>query len=1037
MLKLIRLSIVRPTAVCVLFFLLLFFGFFSYRALNQELFPDMSLPFIVVTTLYPGADAYEVENSLSKALEEALSSLEGLKTIQTVSREGLSIVQLAFNEGTDAALSLQRAAQKINGIRRVLPEDASEPSLEQFSLSDLPILTLGLTSALPETRLHDLAGNEIKPLFEAVSGVALVRLMGGSEREIQVNLNAAKLYNYNLGLEEVVSGVVGANLDFPTGGIRDAEARSAVRLAGRYSRVEDIAEVVLGLDPSGQSILRVGDVAVVSDTFKEREQIIRIDAEEALALSVQKRKDANAVRVVEDILAALPRLEARYAAAGLKFQVIHDSTEFTKEANTSVLEDLFLAMLLVSGAMFLFLHSLRNMFIVIVAIPVSLISTFCVMYLLGFTLNLMSYVALSLVVGVLVDDAIVVLENIHRHLEMGKERVRAVYEGLREIAGAVTAITLVLVVVFLPIALTRSLVSLLLRQFVVVVAAAALFSLLVSFTLVPLLSSRLSRLEELNPATLPGRALLHFEAALNAFSDTLARLLSWSLRHRLLVFLGVLLALAASISLLALGFIGSEFARGGDRGEFYLRLELPRSASLEENNRLTWQAESLIRAHPWVRSTYTVVGSEDQGQPQAYKSEILVKLAPRRERAGGDQRAALELKLALRERLPGVRIDSIGLDLNGAADNELISLYLLGGDLEEVLEAGRNLVLELGKIPGVMDPKMSIEEGNPEIRIDLDKPRMARFGVALPLLGQALNTAFSGNTDARFRDGRYEYDINIRYDPADRRALWDVENFALKNMRGEQVRLAQFAAFQESAGPSQLERRNRRASVTLSSQSAGRPVGDIGEDIKSRIAELHLPPSLAVEYGGDIENQDEGFAVLGFALLVSLLLAYLLLVLLYDSYLYPFVILFSVPAAVIGALLALALTMETLSLFSFTGLIMLLGLVIKNAVIVVDFTNKLKERGLATREALLQAVRVRFRPILMTTLSMVLGMLPIALAGGAGAEWKNGMGWVLIGGLLSSMFLTLIIVPLVYDALDGLRAKLGLRAGPGIVLDIP
>jgi HAE1 family hydrophobic/amphiphilic exporter-1 len=739
---------------------------------------------------------------------------------------------------------------------------------------------------------------------------------------------------------------------------------------------------------------------------------------------VQRQSDANTVEVCRQVESRLDRMKAENRDKSLDFVIALNESEFTVEAADSVVSDLLLAALLVAVAMLLFLHSFRNSLIVLISIPTSLVATFIVMYLMGFTLNLMTLLGLSLVVGILVDDAIVVIENIHRHLEMRKNRRLAAYDGLKEIGATVVSITLVLVVVFLPVTFTQSVVSMLFRQFCVTVAAATLLSLLASFTLVPWLSSRIGKIEHINPNRWWGKIINGFEQGVNRFAENMVSLLRWSFRHKFIVF-GVTVGLfIASLSLFSFGLIGEELMSIGDRGEFFIEIELPKNATIEQTNRVAYQAENIIRSSPAVKSVFTTVGASDLGQPQANMADIFVKMVPYDQRDMTAPDFAREVKLALQSAVVGAKIRTAVSGITGGKDNTPIELYVIGNNLDSLIATADAIREKMSAIQGVVDAKSSVEGGNPEIHIRPDRAKMATLGVSFDMLGAALSNAFNGNQDAKFKKGNSEWDINIRLADFDRKNTDDVKNFALPNARGEIIRIGQLAEITESEGATRLDRRNRMSSVTLSCQVAGRPVGTVGDDLKAMLSQMHLPRGVGIEYGGDLAIQDDAFGTLGFALLVSILLVYLIMVVLYDNYVRPFVVLFSIPLALIGALFALALSMQTLSLFTMLGLIMLVGLVAKNAIIVVDFAGQLQGEGMEVKAALIEATRKRFRPVVMTTLATVIGMLPIALAQGPGAEWKNGLAWALIGGLTSSMFLTLIVVPLVYMVFYKIKARI-------------
>ncbi|MDR2400938.1 MAG: efflux RND transporter permease subunit [Deferribacteraceae bacterium] len=1016
----IKFAIVRPTAVAVLFIILVVFGIFSSTALKQELVPRITLPYILVSAVYPGANATEVETSVTKKLEDAVSSLEGIKNINSRSQENLAIIFIEFQHGTDTTYALINANQKISAIKRTLPDTLEEPSVSSFNMNDMPVINLGVTSLLSSVETRDLVKNEIQPLIENIPGVASVTLNGGSEREIQVNIYPDRLYAYNLSILEVTQAINSSNLDFPAGKLKNESGQTTIRLSGKYASLKDIEDIVVSAGEDGT--VKLGEIAKVEDTVKEKTNITRLDGKDALGISILKREDANTVAVAHGTLALITDMELRYRAEGLKFTVASNAADFTEAATASVIEDLILAIILVSLAMLIFLHSFRNMLIVAVAIPVSLVSTFTAMLLLNFTLNLLSLMALSLVVGILVDDAIVVIENIHRHMEMGKSAGIAVFDAMKEIAGTVMSITLVIVVVFVPISVVNNMVAELFRQFALVVAIATLLSLLVSFTIVPTLTARFGKLAHYRKGSFAEKASSLVERGIGAFSNLITDILNWALAHKIAVSLLTFILFAGSLSLLPFKFIGTEFASAGDRSEFYIKLELPQSATLEETETLTRKAENIIREHPLMTPFYSTIGASDYGIPQANRSEILVKLVDKDKRTLSDRELAINIKTVLQEKLVGAKYTIALSNIMGGADDSPIQVIVKGDNIEEAHKRAAELLKKVAVIQGVTDAKLSADASAPEMSIVLNKEKMLQLGVGVSQFGNALYNAFAGNTDSKYQDGKYEYDINIRYADGYRRLRQDLTSFELKNNYGEQVKAIQFASFEDTQGQVLLERHNRRSSVTVSAQTLGRTSGEIGADVRQAVAELGLERD--VEYGGDMSMQTEGFQTLGLALLVSVILSYLILVALYNSFFYPFVTIAAVPLSFIGALLALALTQETLSILSMLGFIMLTGLVIKNAVIVVDFANTLKENGASTREALVKSVRLRFRPVLMTTLSMIIGMLPIALATGDAAEWKNGIGCALIGGLISSMFLTMIIVPLIYEVFDNLLIKL-------------
>ncbi|MBS1571713.1 MAG: efflux RND transporter permease subunit, partial [Bacteroidetes bacterium] len=1020
--KLAEISIKRPTLIIVLFTILTLGGILGYSSMGYELIPKFEVNVVTISTVYPGASPTEVETSVTKKIEDAVSSLENVKKIESKSYESLSVVMVTLNAGANTDLALNDAQRKINAIMSKLPEDVKTPSLQKFSLSDMPIITAGATSNMNSTEFYDLLDKKIQPILSRVKGVAQVNLIGGQERQIKVNLDKDKLQAFGLSIGQVQQAILSSNLDFPTGSVKNRESSTIIRLSGKYKSLSELSNLIVS-DKNGVQV-RLSDVAFVEDSQKDVDKVARIDMKPAILLQVIKQSDANAVEVSELIQKAMKNIEKDYAKDNLKLTVVNDTSTFTLNAANNVTHDLFIAVFLVAAVMLLFLHSMRNAFIVMVSIPASLIATFIGMALMGYTLNLMSLLGLSLVVGILVDDAIVVLENIYRHMEMGKSRIRASYDGAAEIGFTVTAITLVIVVVFLPIAMSTGLVSNIISQFCVTVVIATLLSLLASFTIVPWLSSRFGKLTHLTGKNAGERFILGFEKQLDKFTHWITGMLEWCLKNKwtkIGTIAGVTVLFLLSFGLTK--FIGGEFFAKIDKGEFLVQIEMPKDASVEATNQMTRKAEAFLANKPEIVKLITTVGQQSDGMgatnSTAYKSEIDVILVDKSKRAENSYVYAAQIKQELTKVLVGAKIKTVPVGLMGA-ERAPLALVVTGPDLKSINEFAHQAMAELKTINGANEIRLSSEGGNPEINVAIDRDKMSALGLNLQTVGVTMQTAFSGNTDGKYRAGDYEYDINIRFNQLGRSTIDDVKNINFTNSSGHQIKLDQFATVTETSGPSFLERRDKSPSITINAQTVGVPTGTVAKEWEAKFSKLKKPTGVNYLWSGDQENQSEGFGTLGIALLAAIILVYLVMVALYDSFVYPFVVLFSVPLSIIGVLVILALTHNSLNVFTILGMIMLIGLVCKNAIMLVDFANQRKAAGESTHNALIQANHARLRPILMTTIAMVFGMIPIALAKGAGAEMNNGLAWVVIGGLVSSLFLTLIIVPMVYSIFDGM-----------------
>jgi len=1025
--KITEISIKRPSLIIVLFIILTLGGIFSYSQLGYELIPKFDVNVITIQTIYPGASPTEVESTVTKKIEDAVSSLESIKKLESTSLENLSIVMITLNDEADVNFLLTDAQRKINSILNDLPEDVEAPSLNKFSLDDISIMSLAVTSNLSEKELYDLLDNKIQPIFARINGVAKVDMIGGEEREIQVSIDPEKLEGYGLSVSQVQQIISQSNLDFPTGNVSTRENRTTIRLAGKVSDVDELRNLPIST-PSGASIF-LRDIADVQDGIKEIEKIARLDQENTILLQVFKQSDANAVEVSSLVKETINTVEKDYSNNNVKVLLANDSTDYTLNAANNVMHDLVIAIALVGFIMLFFLHSLRNAAITMIAIPLSLIATFIGLLLMGYTLNLMSLLGLSLVVGILVDDAIVVIENIHRHMEMGKNKVRASFDGAKEIGFTVTAITLVIVVVFLPIAMSTGLVANILAQFCVTVIFATLLSLLVSFTVVPWLYSRFGKLEHIRPSSVIGKIVHGFEAGLTKFTHWITEILEWCLKNWKTKLSTLLLALAlfiGSFFLVGLGYIGTDFFPASDKGEFMLQFELEKDASLEKTNFLTQKAESILKSKPDIERIITTVGQSSDGVMSTagsrYKSEIHVIMKDSYLESSKVYSAILQRELE--SKLIGAKIQSVNMGLMGA-EQAALKLTIIGSDIEDAREFADKAADLLREVPGSTGVKLSSEDGNPEIRVQVNREKMNLLGLNVATVGMTMQTAFSGNTDNKFRAGDNEYDINIRFAETGRASINDVSNLKFINNQGASITLNQFAEVTYGSGPTLLERRDKSPSVSVTGSVVGRPTGTVAADWETEFSKLERKPGVVYVWGGNMENQSEGFGTLGIALLASVILVYLVMVALYDSFSTPFVVLFSIPLSFIGALLLLALTNQSLNIFTILGIIMLIGLVAKNAILLVDFANHRKENGDSTHDALVAANHARLRPILMTTIAMVFGMIPIALATGDGADSNRGLAIVIIGGLLSSLLLTLVVVPVVYSIFDSFGRRFG------------
>ncbi len=1012
--KITEIAINRPILFIVLFLSLGLMGAFTYTQLRYELLPNIATPIVSITTLYAGASPTEVESGITKPIEEAIASSDGIKRITSQSLENISLISVEYRQGTNEDKALQEAQRKVNEMISTLPTGSKTPSLNKYSLSDLPILRVSTSAKLSEVELARLLRLEIKPRIAQLSGVGKIDFVGLQENEVKVYLQPERLRSLNLSILQITQAIARGNLNIPSGQIRAKNSDYSVRVVGKTNELEKLGKIIVFTAQNGTTI-SLSEVATIVEAPRKLDNINRFNLKPSVGMLISKQSGANQVEVSAEVQKLLKVIESEYVSKGLRFEIAQDGAEFTLAAAHAVNFDLGLAIFLVAMVMFVFLHSLRSSLIVMVAIPTSLLSTFLCMYFLGFSLNLLTLLALSLVIGILVDDSIVVLESIYHQLEKGKDKRQAALDGRNEIGFAALAITLVDVVVFVPLSIVPGLIGDLLREFSLVVVISTLLSLLVSFTLTPMIASRFGKLETLDKSTLMGKFGLWFESIYDVFARGYQDILSWCLRYRKTTVLLVFALFVGTLSLPNFGFVGAEFAPLTDKGEVSIFVQLKEGVKLSKTDSVSKAIEKQIVAIPEVTRVFANVGANPDGLgiPTSHTSELAVTFKPIQERTKSLSDLTYELKNLL-AKIPNIKYRVSPIGLFGGGDVAPIQLIVSTSNRDEVKVFAQKIKDEVAKISGATDLRLSGKSLKSEIVININQTKIARYQLTTEEVGQAVRTALAGFEDLKIQRNNQTMNISIEYGEKYKNRTNQLAEILLLNSLGQSIKLSQVADIQEVYAPSVLERKDRNASMTIFAQPLGRPVGEIGEDIKKAIEKLNIPDSVKIVYGGDLELQDDAFGKLGLAFIAAILFMYLIMVALYNSWAYPFVVLFSIPVAVIGAILALALTMNSLNIFSILGMIMMLGLVAKNAILLVERANENAEKGMTTIEALLEAGETRLRPILMTTLAMVIGMLPIALATSPGSELKTGLAWALIGGLSSSMFLTLIFVPVVY-----------------------
>jgi hydrophobic/amphiphilic exporter-1 (mainly G- bacteria), HAE1 family len=1054
-----RLSLNRPVTITVFMVAVIVLGFYALSKTQVELQPKVDFPVITILTVYPGASPDEVETLVTKPIEDAVAGVEGLRQITSVSQYGISQVTLEFYIGTDVGEAYIDVQAKVNAAVGLLPRDAERPVISKLDTQSQPTMYIGMTGNRPPYELRDLADNLIKDRLSSVPGVAAVTVSGGQKREILVAIDKERLNAYGLSINAVVRALQAANLNLPAGRITEGERDYNVRLLGEFRSIDELRNLRLYLQNprnpmAAGTTLRLQDIADIRDTVEERTVITRLNGKENVTLVVQKASDANALEISEGIHQVIERIQKEYP--DLKFEISFDQAESIKESLTDLRIALYLAIILVVLIVYLFLYNVRGTFIVALAIPTCIFASFIAIYFFGFTINFMTMLALSLAVGVLVDDAIVVIENIYRHLSMGEEPMEAAYNGRTEIGLAAITITFVDVVVFLPIAFMGGIVGQFFRSFGLTVAVTVLFSLLVSFTLTPMLASRFYRrgeaLEE------PKGFFRWFDARYRALERLYRRLLGWALRHRWAVIVtGNGLLLLTLILVIGSALRGSpllpfRFAPSQDQGLIGITVKLPPAAALSETDAVVKRIEQAALSIPEVKFVSSLVGASGAGFIGAGDrgprfANIQVTLHPKKALLDSlmfwvkheeplRTRSDVEIAGELREKIgviPGAQITVNTISgFRGGGFGVPIQLAMVGKDTTTLLETAERVKQLISQIPGIKDPDLSWSAGKPELQVVVDRERATRLGVSLTEIALALRTAYEGDTSVKYREGGQEYAIRVRLDEADRQRVSELSNLVVSYVQGAPVYLRDVATIRLDEGPTRIERADRQRRVmVLANIMPGYSLGNLRVQIDNLLRQQNvIPPSVRVSWFGEGEVLTREGAYMMQALLLSFILVYLLMVALFENWLYPFIIMFSQPQALVGALLALIVARSELNIVSMIGIIMLVGLVGKNAILLVDFTNTLRARGLSREEALQQAGPIRLRPILMTTAALVLAMVPIALAVGRGSEFRAPLGIVIIGGMLVSTLLTLVVIPCMYTVMDDLTQNLRRLVAP-------
>ncbi|MEY4910557.1 MAG: hypothetical protein RL761_220 [Pseudomonadota bacterium] len=1029
-----QVSLKNPVFATMAMLAIVVLGIFSYQSLQVDQFPNIDFPVVVVTAEYPGASPEIIESEVTKKVEEGVNAIAGISALTSRSYEGQSVVIIEFQLHINGRKAADDVREKIAAIRPNFRAEVKEPKVLRFDPSSRSIWSLAVlpdnkagVKPLTAVELTNWTDQILKKRLENVRGVGSVTLVGGTKREINIYLNPQAMDALGISADQVATAVRNENQDLPAGAIRSLTQERVVQIEARMKRPEDFNKIIVAR--KNGSAIRVEQVARVADGAQEIDSLALYNGQRTLMLQVQKSQDDNTIAVVDGLKKTIVEITPTLPP-GVKLEQINDSSRPIRVAVDNVRRTLFEGAALTILIVFLFLNSWRSTIITGLTLPISIIGTFLFMNLFGFTINNITLMALSLCVGLLIDDAIVVRENIVRHVQMGKSPYNASMDGTKEIGLAVLATTLSIVAVFLPIGFMGGIVGKFFHEFGITIVAAVLLSMFVSFTLDPMLSSiwhdpsieahgRKGPPVTLYDKTI-GRVTGLFDTATESMSEGYQGILRWSLKHKL-VTVGLALAIFVG-SIFMVPLLGTEFVPKADFSETSLSFYTPVGSSLEVTEAKAKQVEAIVREFPEVRYTLSTVNTGNAAG-KIY-ANVYVRLVDRKDRS----RNVDELSNVLRERLkqvPGITVTHAGL-LDAVGGNKQVEFSLQGSDLKELERLAQLVMSKVRDVPGLVDLDSSVKPNKPTVSIDVKRDAASDLGLGVAQIATQLRTLVAGTTVGTWRASDDQtYDVNVRLEPQARNTPQDIERLPFTvgtNADGSSrvIRLSQVATVKESTGSNQINRRDLTREVAINGNVFNRSAGEVSTDIKAILDSVSFPPGYRYQFGGSTKNMNESFAYAISALVLAIVFIYMVLASQFKSFLQPLALMTALPLTLIGVVLALLMFRSTLSMFSVIGVVLLMGLVTKNAILLVDFAIRSREEGLERTEALLLAAKVRLRPILMTTLAMIFGMVPLAFALTEGSEQRAPMGQAVIGGVITSSLLTLVVVPVMYCYMDDL-----------------
>lgn len=1017
--NLAELSIKRPIFIICVVTLMIVMGLFSFKKMPVDQFPDVTFPIVFVEVLYPGASPLDVERQISKVIEDELSSLPGLETLSSNNYDSVAAIVVKFRLGVDIKEAEQQVRNRVQNVRNKLPEDANEPVIRRFDPADQPIMSIAVKSKMDVGSLYDLADETIKPYFERVQDVGLVRIVGGRKKEVQVLVNKNKLQDRQISMLQVAKKIEDTSKDIPLGKVENIKDETILRTVGEFTSLDQIKNVAINFVGSDRSV-KLSEVAAVSEGLETAQRFSSINGEAALFLEVYKQSGANTVAVADQIKKQITLANEVLKTKKIDAEVvlIRDGSIPIRMNVDDVKESIAFGILLCIIVVFFFLGSARSTFITGLALPNSLLGGFIIMYAMGFTINIMTLIALSLAVGLLIDDAIVVRENIFRHLEMGKDPITAALEGTKEVTLAVIATTLVVIAVFGPIAFVPGIVGQFFKQFGLTVVFTMIISLFDAFTVAPMMSAYLATKHEHVKGNGPiGRLLAAFDRFQTHLEDAYEATLKWTVSHRKSVLFAAVVVFIGSMILAA--FVPKTFLPANDIGEFSVTVEMPVGTSLEGTHIFSKEVEKILKQIKEIELVSMTVGS---AQYEANKSTFFVKLVPRKQRDKTTTQTKVVTREALAELSKKAVIAVTDIDISGAGQKPL-NLFLVGDNLDELSAYTLKLAERIKAIPGLIDVDTNFRAGKPEYRVVFDRQKSEALGISTTLAGTELRYRNEGATPAVYRQNGIEYKVRVKFPDESKDLRNEFSTTLIPNQNYNMVPLNRVAQAVEAKGYSQINRQNKGRYIAVSANLG--PKGQLGgasAEIE-KILNTEMKPPLGINYKFEGQAQDfkDLMTNMSTAMGLGVLFIYLVLSSLYESFITPFAILLALPLAISGAFSGLFITGKTIDIFSIIGLILLMGVAAKNSILLVDYTNHKLKEGLSMNEALISACRTRLRPILMTSLALIAGTLPIAIGLTELGTQRQSMGIAIIGGVISSTLLTLIVVPAAYGYVENFR----------------